>query len=434
MVKIKVGASEGFSSHKRKPQEHLRNVHKVMKKPHENHVIWKKFEYINRMVFSRYALHRDMNSSIVSLSKPRNMDMEPVNYERILGPYTVLFAACDLGVFEALSAGPLDTASVAQVLGLSPHGTQLLLDACAGLGLLRVEGTGAYTLTPPSRDLLLTQGTRSQRSMLLYLGATAYVCWGHLGRAVREGRSQYPQADAVATEEPFAAIYRSEPERLLFMAALQDTWRVCGVRVLKAFDLSPFRVICDVGGGSGALAMACARLYPTSSVCVFDTPEVVAAAQTHFRPLGEAMPVQFYAGDFFRSRLPGAELYILARVLHDWTDNTCLQLLGRLQEAGRPVTSIMPCSTYLSTTNLVYHYCSISIDSMYCCVSPGQKLFPIRPLGSVLKLTLLHNRAVDFISQDAAVRKPNSSQSVYGISVCWTPFAVSVGDRDYVFS
>ncbi|XP_031212813.1 acetylserotonin O-methyltransferase-like isoform X5 [Mastomys coucha] len=34
-------------------------------------------------------------------------------------------------------------------------------------------------------------------------------------------------------------------------------------------------------------------------------------------------------GDFFRSRLPRADLFILARVLHDWTDGACVRLLRR---------------------------------------------------------------------------------------------------------
>lgn len=39
-------------------------------------------------------------------------------------------------------------------------------------------------------------------------------------------------------------------------------------------------------------------------------------------------------GDFFRSRLPRADLYILARVLHDWTDGDAARLLGRIGHAS----------------------------------------------------------------------------------------------------
>lgn len=45
--------------------------------------------------------------------------------------------ASDLGLFEALAPGPLDATAVAWALGLSPHGTRLLLDACTALGLVQ---------------------------------------------------------------------------------------------------------------------------------------------------------------------------------------------------------------------------------------------------------------------------------------------------------
>ncbi|CAO2624083.1 Acetylserotonin O-methyltransferase [Lemmus lemmus] len=253
----------------------------------------------------------------------------------------VLFTASDLGLFDTLAPGPLDATTVAHALGSSPHGTRLLLDACTALGLVRAEDGPAFALTRLSRLFLLESSPLSQRSMLSYLAGTTARCWGELGGAVREGQNQYPRAVGVATQEPFEAIYRSDAERLLFMRALQDTWRVYGGRVLAAFDLSEFRVICDVGGGSGALAAACARRYPTSSVSVFDTPEVVATARAHFRHARGAPPIRFLGGDFFRSRLPRADLYILARVLHDWTDTDATRLLGRIGRASGPGAALL---------------------------------------------------------------------------------------------
>lgn len=55
----------------------------------------------------------------------------------------MLFTACELGVFDALDPAPRGAAWVWRALRLSPRGTRLLLDACAALGLLRVEDDGA---------------------------------------------------------------------------------------------------------------------------------------------------------------------------------------------------------------------------------------------------------------------------------------------------
>lgn len=43
-----------------------------------------------------------------------------------------------------------------------------------------------------------------------------------------------------------------------------------------------------------------------------------------------------FPGDFFKDALPDADLYILARILHDWSDQCCIQLLRRVYQAGRP--------------------------------------------------------------------------------------------------
>lgn len=56
----------------------------------------------------------------------------------------VLFAACELGVFDLLAEapGPLSSAAVAAGLSTSPQATEQLLDACVSLKLLHVDPSG----------------------------------------------------------------------------------------------------------------------------------------------------------------------------------------------------------------------------------------------------------------------------------------------------
>lgn len=50
----------------------------------------------------------------------------------------MLFAACELGVFDVLAArGGAGAEAVAGAANSDPRATRLLMDACAGLGLLR---------------------------------------------------------------------------------------------------------------------------------------------------------------------------------------------------------------------------------------------------------------------------------------------------------
>uniref|UniRef100_A0A8D2DWI5 Acetylserotonin O-methyltransferase n=1 Tax=Sciurus vulgaris TaxID=55149 RepID=A0A8D2DWI5_SCIVU len=205
----------------------------------------------------------------------------------------VLFAACELGVFDLLAEapGPLDATAIAEGLGTSSRGTERLLEACVPLQLLDVDTRGeraVYRNSGLASAFLTRLGPRSQRAMLLYLGRTTYRCWAHLAEAVRQGGNQYPRAFGVPAGDLWAAIYRSPGERLQFTRGLQEVWSVEGRRVLTAFDLSAFPRICDLGG------------------------------------------------DFFQDPLPEADLYILARVLHDWAEDKCSRLLARVHQACRP--------------------------------------------------------------------------------------------------
>ncbi|KAM9042440.1 acetylserotonin O-methyltransferase [Megaptera novaeangliae] len=258
----------------------------------------------------------------------------------------VLFAACELGVFDLLAEAPeaLGSAAVAARLGVSSRGTELLLDACVSLKLLQVEvrrEKAVYESTELASTYLARASPKSQRDMLLYTARTTYLGWGHLAAAVRDQKNQHLKAFGVPSEELFTAIYRgglppgpleedpflpavlpgpgsrvpvsvwgvdpgpptprvsppssssgsstqtqslplSQGERPQAVRGLQDEWRLGGPRVVAALDPSPFPRVCDLGGGSGALAKACMSLYPGSQVTVFDIPDVVQMAKRHF--------------------------------------------------------------------------------------------------------------------------------------------------------
>uniref|UniRef100_A0A8C6EPC3 Acetylserotonin O-methyltransferase n=1 Tax=Marmota marmota marmota TaxID=9994 RepID=A0A8C6EPC3_MARMA len=191
----------------------------------------------------------------------------------------VLFAACELGLFDLLAEapGPLDVAAISEGLGASPWGTELLLEACVPLRLLDVDtrgGTARYANSELARAYLTSRSPTGQRAMLRYLGVGA---------------------DPLSEPDQRRPAPRSPAERLQFTRGLQEIWSVDGRRVLTAFDLSPFHRICDLGGGAGALAQECACVYPGCHVTVLEVPEVVQTARAHL-PLQTEGQVGFREG------------------------------------------------------------------------------------------------------------------------------------------
>ncbi|XP_077473371.1 acetylserotonin O-methyltransferase [Stigmatopora argus] len=256
-----------------------------------------------------------------------------------------LFTACELGVFDVLlgSGRPLSAEEISQALGANLDGTERLLAACSGLELLETHkqnGQVSYSNTEQASLYLTRSGPATLYHSIQYSSRTIYLCWHYLTDAVREGRSQYEKAFGVSSKDLFQALYRSEEEMVTFMQLMNSTWNVCGRDVLTAFDLSPFKVICDIGGCSGALAKQCTSAYPECTVRIFDLPKVVQTSREHFVKEADHR-ISFIGGDFFKDPLVEADLYILARILHDWTDQRCVELLSRIHSACKPGGAVL---------------------------------------------------------------------------------------------
>ncbi|KAG8450580.1 hypothetical protein GDO86_003011 [Hymenochirus boettgeri] len=275
------------------------------------------------------------------MSSVKDLDYPQKLFEYIDGFLVskTMFTACELGIFDLLYKAnePLSTLDISTYLATSYDGTDRLLNACVGLKLLNVaikNNEALFSNTDLSNIYLVKSSPRSLHHMMMYYSQTIYMCWHFLPDAIREGKSQYERAFGVSSEVLFSALYRSEEEMVHFMHSMDSIWKICGKDVIAAFDLSAFNEIYDLGGCSGALAKQIVSVYPSSTVTILDLPNVVQTAKKHFISDGDAN-ISFHEGDFFNDPIPEADLYIMARIIHDWAEDKCLQLLNKLYKSCR---------------------------------------------------------------------------------------------------
>jgi hypothetical protein len=87
----------------------------------------------------------------------------------------------------------------------------------------------------------------------------------------------------------------------------------------------------DIGGGAGQLLLDLLAARAEMKGVVFDLHATQAAATQLIRQYAMEERCQFVAGDMFTGVPPGGEVYLLARILHDWDDDKVKQLLRQVR-------------------------------------------------------------------------------------------------------
>jgi len=236
-----------------------------------------------------------------------------------------MFTAAALGVFDRLHDGPASAADLAVQLGLHAGALTRLLDGCAALGLLRKE-SGQYANQPVAEHYLYSGSPHTLSGYVRYSDDALFRMWSNLGDAVREGTPRWRQTFGVEGAN-FGGFYRTEEAMREFLRGMHGFGMLTSPRVVEAFDLSRFRRMVDLGGGTGHLAIAACRRYPELRAVVFDLPRVTALARDTIAAEGMGGRVETCDGDFFSGEFPPADLYSLGRILHDWDDEKGAALL-----------------------------------------------------------------------------------------------------------
>jgi hypothetical protein len=74
---------------------------------------------------------------------------------------------------------------------------------------------------------------------------------------------------------------------------------------------------------------------------LFDLPHVVRDAPESFRARGLADRVRVEGGSFFEMVPAGGDAYVLSHVIHDWSEEQCLTILGNCRKAMKPEAKLL---------------------------------------------------------------------------------------------
>ena len=236
----------------------------------------------------------------------------------------ILLTAIELDVFTAVGDGATGPA-VASRCRTDRRATELLLNALVALEVLRLKGD-RYENAPAAARYLVIGAPDDARDALRH-NLSLWTTWSSLTDAVREGhvslRAEMRERDDDWTVPFIAAMHRNAAAR----APL----------VVQAVDASRVRRMVDVGGGSGAYAIAFAQANPALAAVVLDLPTVLPITRGHIADAGLEARVTTQAGDLRKDDLgAGCDLVFLSAVCHMLGPDGNRDLLRRAARALAP--------------------------------------------------------------------------------------------------
>lgn len=251
-----------------------------------------------------------------------------------------MFTAVRLGVFDRLEGSPAKAGDLARRIGTDSGALERLLEGSAALGLLLRSPEGVFSNTALASAYLARRSPISLAGYIRYSDDALYRLWGDLESAVREGAPRWEQVMG-ARGSLFDHFYRSAEARADFLAGMHGLGLLSSPAVVRVFNLNAFGTLVDLGGGTGHLAIAACERHGRLRAIVYDRPDVIGHALPHISASPARDRIATAAGDFFRDELPRASLYALGRILHDWDDARCLELLRRVHTALEPGGAVL---------------------------------------------------------------------------------------------
>jgi hypothetical protein len=175
--------------------------------------------------------------------------------------FKALAAAYELDVFAHLSGTVgRTTDELAAVLGVDQRPAELLVTACASLGLLE-RRDGRWGNSALADEFLVPGGAYHFGGWVQMLDRRLYPAWSRLTEAVRTNRPTSWNPDEQAH------LFDSEDPQLLalFWEAMHSLSTLTARELGSHVDLSTATALLDVGGGSGGLRHRAVPALPAAA-------------------------------------------------------------------------------------------------------------------------------------------------------------------------
>jgi ubiquinone/menaquinone biosynthesis C-methylase UbiE len=231
-----------------------------------------------------------------------------------------LFIANEVGLFEQLAAEPATLDELAVRTQIPRRTLRIVTDAMVALGLIERDGDH-YGNGPVAASFLSGNGRADLRPLIRMANQLFYSRWTKFEQAVR------------TDQRVLGELRFTSHEQEIFSKGVEAATAGDAHGVAAGYDFAPHQRLLDLGGGTGSFLTAVLNRHPHLQATLFELPAAAAVARERLKAEPLAGQVEIATGDFFTDPIPnGHDAVILAHVIHCFSPERNLELLGRLRQ------------------------------------------------------------------------------------------------------
>lgn len=230
-----------------------------------------------------------------------------------------LFVASEVGLFEALAAGPATIEELASRTDVPSRTIAIAAAAMVSLGLIEQDGD-RYQNCEPAAAFLAGKPGPDLRPMLRFFDQISYPTWQKLADAVRTGNGQ----------AQFGKFDKRQQE--IFSAGVESLSGPGAAALATNYDFGRHRKVLDVAGGTGSFLVAVLKLHANLRGTLFELPGPCAVARQKLANLPEGSRIDIVEGDVFKDALPaGYDALIVANTAHIFSVPHNIELMSKMR-------------------------------------------------------------------------------------------------------
>ena len=237
----------------------------------------------------------------------------------------LILSAAELDFFTKLDGNFVSAKELAEMSDLDERATTRILDCLVTYDLLEKENNRYRTTEKGSQLSSLNQ--ESRLPMVKHMNHI-WNNWSRLTDVIKKGTNPYlrPVVDS-----------ESKADRNAFIGAMHVAARRISAKIADTYDLSAFKKLLDIGGGSGAYTIAFLEKNPQLNAVIFDLKGVIPITKEIIRENNFQDRVKFVVGDFYVDDLPsGCDIALLSAIIHQNSPQQNVELYRRIYHALDP--------------------------------------------------------------------------------------------------